>query len=149
LAQYLASQASTQHHPLTAAAEPRTGGLSAPLAGVVRAAAELRGVLDLLVGKPDFDLATELTQLVKDEAVPYLAAHRYKEPGLRKRAVSPRAYVIQVHIGETTVAKHLALSAYITARRPGRVAVSECHGRIERNCQDLWMGVSRDLLITS
>ena len=35
----------------------------AALADAVRADAELRGVLDLLIGKPDSDLATELTRL--------------------------------------------------------------------------------------
>jgi hypothetical protein len=64
---------------------PRVLSLAA-LADAVRADAELRGVLDLVVGISDSDLATELTRLVEDEAVPYLAAHRYKETGLRKRA---------------------------------------------------------------
>jgi hypothetical protein len=67
----------------------------AQLADAVRADVELRGVLDLLVGKPDYDLAAELTRLVKDEAVPYLAAHRYKEPGLRKRAAWEEVWALQ------------------------------------------------------
>jgi hypothetical protein len=67
----------------------------AALADAVRADADLRGVLDLLVGKPDYDLATELTRLVKDGAVPYLAAHRYKESGLRKRATWEEVWALQ------------------------------------------------------
>lgn len=67
----------------------------AALADMVRADADLRGVLDLLVGKPDYDLASELTKLVKDEAVPYLAAHRYKDSGMRKRAVWEEVWDLQ------------------------------------------------------
>jgi hypothetical protein len=36
--------------------------------------------------KPDLPLAQVLTEVIADEHVPYLAAMRYKDPGLRKRA---------------------------------------------------------------
>ncbi|WP_189780606.1 BREX-2 system adenine-specific DNA-methyltransferase PglX [Streptomyces capitiformicae] len=36
--------------------------------------------------KPDLPLAQILTEVIADEHVPYLAAMRYKDPGLRKRA---------------------------------------------------------------
>ncbi|MFF6809234.1 BREX-2 system adenine-specific DNA-methyltransferase PglX [Streptomyces sp. NPDC012403] len=38
------------------------------------------------LGKPDLPLAQILTEVIADEHVPYLAAMRYKDPGLRKRA---------------------------------------------------------------
>ncbi|MGW4388473.1 BREX-2 system adenine-specific DNA-methyltransferase PglX [Streptomyces sp. NPDC004685] len=37
------------------------------------------------LGKPDLPLAQVLADIVADEHVPYLAAMRYKDPGLRKR----------------------------------------------------------------
>ncbi|MEU6523898.1 BREX-2 system adenine-specific DNA-methyltransferase PglX [Streptomyces sp. NPDC046924] len=37
------------------------------------------------LGKPDLPLAQILTEVIADEHVPYLAAMRYKDPGLRKR----------------------------------------------------------------
>jgi hypothetical protein len=58
----------------------------AQLADLVRSDSDLRDVLALLTGRPELDLTAELSRIVKDEAVPYLAAHRYKESGLRKRA---------------------------------------------------------------
>ncbi|MFE4756563.1 BREX-2 system adenine-specific DNA-methyltransferase PglX [Streptomyces mirabilis] len=38
------------------------------------------------LGKPDLPLARVLSEVIADEHVPYLAAMRYKDPGLRKRA---------------------------------------------------------------
>ncbi|MDB1088772.1 BREX-2 system adenine-specific DNA-methyltransferase PglX [Streptomyces sp. ACA25] len=38
------------------------------------------------LGKPDLPLAQTLSEVIADEHVPYLAAMRYKDPGLRKRA---------------------------------------------------------------
>ncbi|MEW2399906.1 BREX-2 system adenine-specific DNA-methyltransferase PglX [Streptomyces sp. NPDC046862] len=38
------------------------------------------------LGKPDLPLAQILSDVIADEHVPYLAAMRYKDPGLRKRA---------------------------------------------------------------
>ncbi|MEV7124438.1 BREX-2 system adenine-specific DNA-methyltransferase PglX [Streptomyces sp. NPDC093260] len=38
------------------------------------------------LGKPDLPVAQILTEVIADEHVPYLAAMRYKDPGLRKRA---------------------------------------------------------------
>ncbi|MFC5958384.1 BREX-2 system adenine-specific DNA-methyltransferase PglX [Streptomyces pratens] len=38
------------------------------------------------LGKPDLPLAQILTEVIADEHVPFLAAMRYKDPGLRKRA---------------------------------------------------------------
>lgn len=47
---------------------------------------EFRGVVDLWQGRRDTDLEAALTSLVETEAVPYLAALRLKESGLRKFA---------------------------------------------------------------
>jgi hypothetical protein len=58
----------------------------AQLADMLRNDIDLREVLTLLVGRPDYDLTAELGRLLKDEAVPFLAAYRYKESGMRKRA---------------------------------------------------------------
>ncbi|WP_227870080.1 BREX-2 system adenine-specific DNA-methyltransferase PglX, partial [Streptomyces otsuchiensis] len=38
------------------------------------------------LGKPDLPLANTLTEVIADQHVPYLAAMRYKDSGLRKRA---------------------------------------------------------------
>lgn len=57
----------------------------AQLADLVSRDASLVNVLELWHGTVDVDVAVALTQLLTDEAVPYLAAQRLKEPGLRKR----------------------------------------------------------------
>ena len=67
----------------------------AQLADLVRTDSDLRDVLALLTGRPELDLTAELSRILKDEAVPYLAAHRYKESGLRKRAEWERTWEIQ------------------------------------------------------
>ena len=55
------------------------------LADLLRADADVVSVARLYAGK-DADLAKVLDQIVADEHVPYLAAYRYKDSGLRKRA---------------------------------------------------------------
>ncbi|SHJ47344.1 hypothetical protein SAMN02745244_02590 [Tessaracoccus bendigoensis DSM 12906] len=45
---------------------------------------EFTGVLALWEGRPDVPVVESLTRLLADEGVPYLAALRLKEPGLRK-----------------------------------------------------------------
>ncbi|MEV0755514.1 BREX-2 system adenine-specific DNA-methyltransferase PglX [Streptosporangium sp. NPDC050280] len=55
------------------------------LADLVRTDADFRQVMDLYVGRPDYDLTSELVALLKDEHVPYLAALRYSAVGLLKR----------------------------------------------------------------
>src|SRR5690606_5121896 len=56
----------------------------AQLADKVRGDSELREVLALLAGSSQFDVVQTLTALLKDEAVPYLAALRLKESGMTK-----------------------------------------------------------------
>ena len=55
------------------------------LADRLRAHAEVVAVARQLKG-PDADLADVLKEVIADEHVPFLAAHRYKPSGLDKRA---------------------------------------------------------------
>lgn len=57
--------------------------------------AELSGVLALWQGRPDVRTTDALRQLLAGEAVPYLAAYRYTESGLRKRAGWERVWALQ------------------------------------------------------
>lgn len=57
------------------------------VADVLAADADFVAVAQLQAGRADVDVAAVVTKLVTDEAVPFLAAHRYKDSGLRKRAV--------------------------------------------------------------
>jgi Domain of unknown function (DUF7008) len=67
----------------------------AQLADRVNRDADLLSVLALYVGSPDYHLITELTRLMTAEAVPYLAAWRYTDSGLRKRAAWEEVWVLQ------------------------------------------------------
>jgi hypothetical protein len=67
----------------------------AQLADLVRADLDLRDVLILLTGRPDLELTAELGRLLADEAVPYLAAHRYRDSGIRKRAAWEHTWQLQ------------------------------------------------------
>lgn len=58
----------------------------AQLADRVRGDADLVEAVRLLRGAVEIDLTKELGKLLADEAVPFLAAYRYKDSGLRKRA---------------------------------------------------------------
>ncbi len=56
------------------------------LADATRADAEFQAVAELYVGRAGFDVDALLAELVTVESVPFLAAFRYSETGLRKRA---------------------------------------------------------------
>lgn len=56
---------------------------------------ELVDVLTLWEGRPDVAVADSLARLLSTEAVPYLAAHRYKESGLRTRAAWEHTWDLQ------------------------------------------------------
>ena len=56
---------------------------------------DLVGVLALWEGRPDLAITKSLVRLFADEAVPYLAAFRYKEPGLRKREAWEATWALQ------------------------------------------------------
>jgi hypothetical protein len=73
---------------------PRTLS-AAQLADAVRAETDFRQVLDLYLGRPDYDLVREVGRLVRDEAVPYLACLRYQPAGMRKRAAWERTWALQ------------------------------------------------------
>src|SRR5690606_28627271 len=67
----------------------------AQLADLVARDDEVMGVLALWEGRRDVPLTTSLTRLLVDEAVPYLAALRLKETGMRKRAAWEETWDLQ------------------------------------------------------
>ena len=52
-------------------------------------------VAALYRGRPDFDVAALVAELVEGEAVPFLPILRYKPAGLRKREVWERTWDLQ------------------------------------------------------
>lgn len=58
----------------------------AQVADRLRGDTDLVEAIEILRGAVEVDLTSELGKLVAEEAVPFLAAHRYKDSGLRKRA---------------------------------------------------------------
>ncbi|MFI6824076.1 BREX-2 system adenine-specific DNA-methyltransferase PglX [Micromonospora sp. NPDC050187] len=67
----------------------------AQLADKVRHDEDFRSVLELWVGRDDYDLTKTLSKLVADEHVPYLPVYRYKPSGLRKRVQWERTWAQQ------------------------------------------------------
>lgn len=67
----------------------------AQLADEVSRNSDLVRVLALWDGIVDVDVINALTKILNDEAVPYLAAQRLKEPGLRKREVWEETWDLQ------------------------------------------------------
>ncbi|MGO0575484.1 BREX-2 system adenine-specific DNA-methyltransferase PglX [Ornithinimicrobium panacihumi] len=67
----------------------------AQLADLVARDEEVMDVLALWEGRRDVPLTTSLTRLLVDEAVPYLAAYRLKETGMRKRAAWEETWDLQ------------------------------------------------------
>lgn len=65
------------------------------LAGHVEKDPEFIEALDLWAGQKDAPVTATLVKLLSDQAVPYLAALRYKESGLRKRAEWERVWDLQ------------------------------------------------------
>ena len=63
-------------------AEPKSVG---QLADEVARDADMVAVLALREGRPDVPVTESLEKLLADEAMPFLAAYRYKDSGLRKR----------------------------------------------------------------
>ena len=57
--------------------------------------AEFLQVAALFRGRPDFDVAALVAELVEGESVPFLPILRYKATGLRKRAVWERTWDLQ------------------------------------------------------
>ena len=71
---------------------PRSVG---QLADVVGRDADLVSVLALWEGRPDVPVTQSLVRLLADEAVPYLAAYRYTDSGLRKREAWEETWRLQ------------------------------------------------------
>lgn len=73
-------------------AAPRSVG---QLADEVTRDADVVSVLALWEGRPDAPVADSLVRLLEDEAVPSLAAYRYKDSGLRKREAWEETWELQ------------------------------------------------------
>jgi hypothetical protein len=71
---------------------PRSVG---QLADDVSRDADMMSVLALWEGRPDVPVTQSLVRLLGDEAVPYLAAYRYKDSGLRKREAWEETWRLQ------------------------------------------------------
>jgi hypothetical protein len=67
----------------------------AQLADDVARDADIVSVLALWEGRPDVPVTQSLVRLLADEAVPFLAAYRYKESGLRKREAWEETWRLQ------------------------------------------------------
>ncbi len=67
----------------------------AQLADGVTRDADLVSVLALWEGRPDVPVTRSLVRLLADEAVPFLAAYRYKDSGLRKREAWEETWALQ------------------------------------------------------
>jgi len=67
----------------------------AQLADDVSRDADIVSVLGLWEGRPDVPVTQSLVRLLADEAVPFLAAYRYKESGLRKREAWEETWALQ------------------------------------------------------
>jgi Domain of unknown function (DUF7008)/Eco57I restriction-modification methylase len=67
----------------------------AQLADEVGRDADLTSVLALWEGRPDVPVTQSLTKLLADEAVPFLAAYRYKDSGLRKWDAWEQTWALQ------------------------------------------------------
>ena len=67
----------------------------AQLADEVGRDGDLTGVLALWAGRPDVPVTQSLTRLLTDEAVPFLAAFRYKDSGMRKREAWEQTWALQ------------------------------------------------------
>lgn len=72
--------------------QPRSIG---ELAGQVETNTKFIDALDLWAGQKDAPVTATLIKLLADEGVPYLAAMRYKDSGLRKRAEWERVWDMQ------------------------------------------------------
>jgi len=67
----------------------------AQLADDVTRDADLVSVLALWEGRPDVPVTQSLVRLLADEVVPFLAAYRYKDSGLRKREAWEETWRLQ------------------------------------------------------
>ena len=81
----------------------------AQLADEVTRDGDVVSVLALWEGRPDVPVTQSLVRLLADEAVPFLAAYRYKESGLRNREAWEQTWALQrredagEHVGKIEV----------------------------------------------
>jgi hypothetical protein len=68
---------------------------TARLAAMARTDIDFVQVARLYAGRDDIDVASLTSELMKAEAVPYLAAHRYRDSGLRKYTQWLETWVLQ------------------------------------------------------
>jgi hypothetical protein len=76
------------------AGEPRLRSVS-ELSDLVRREPQLAEACALIAGDPDADVGTVVRGLLRDEAVPFTAAWRHTDAGLRTRAVWERTWDLQ------------------------------------------------------
>jgi hypothetical protein len=67
----------------------------AQLADEVSRDSDMVSVMALWEGRPDIPVTQSLVRLLADEAVPFLAAYRYKDSGLRKREAWEETWALQ------------------------------------------------------
>lgn len=91
---WLLDRLEDQEHWIDAHGRPTPKSV-ATLADEVSRHSELVDVLALWEGRPDVPVVDSLTKLLAREGVPYLAAYRYKESGLRKRSAWEHTWDLQ------------------------------------------------------
>ncbi len=79
---------------------------TAEMADVASADAEFLQVAALYRGRPDFNVAALVAELVEAESVPFLPILRYKPTGLRKREVWERTWEMQREEDRDQTTKH-------------------------------------------
>lgn len=81
----------TAHNSLR---QPRLTSI-AKVADISRADNDFMQVAELYRGRPDFDVAALVAELIDSESIPHLPVLRYKPSGLEKRAVWERTWQLQ------------------------------------------------------
>jgi hypothetical protein len=79
---------------------------TAQMADVASADAEFLQVAAIYRGRPDFNVAALVAELVEAEAVPFLPILRYKPAGLRKREIWERTWELQREENRDQTTKH-------------------------------------------
>jgi hypothetical protein len=91
---WLLDRLEEQKHWIDAHGRPTPKSI-ATLADEISRDSELVDVLAVWEGRPDVPVVESLTKLLAKEGVPYLAAYRYKESGLRKRGAWEHTWYLQ------------------------------------------------------
>jgi hypothetical protein len=110
------------------------------LADCARADADFLRVAEVYRGRVDFDLDALVAGLVADESVPFLPVQRYRESGLRKRAVWEQVWELQRmedHVDAETTRLNREIDQHLTdllrRERPELVkAVSVAQEELEK-----------------